>query len=477
MLKFQNEASKAYVADSRDAEKDLFDPSLLPQMDWLNFRFRDPAIEKAFHHDSQHHNRWYFLVGIFCGALIWSMFGLLDVILAVSPPTGIVVTRYGVVLPILIVCFIVAWRFRAGLADQVLITVMMQSAGIGLLAMMVMQPDLGRHYDVKGLITVMVYGCFVLRPRPHWAAGNCAGLVVGYLAVMHWFNEVGSGQPLVEVVFLIVHSIIAVLACTLIESLVRDRYARDVALVRRLERERTARGAAERANNLKSRFLTLATHELRTPLNAIIGFSEMIGEQAHGPIPHRQYVDYAWSIHDSGSKLNSLLEDLLEISQAEAGTLEARHERVAPDDILRPVIASLEDSAGDKGLSVTYRPGIDGAVVWGDPHLLRRAFEHLLSNALKFTQDGDITVETTRSLTGHISIVIADTGQGIPEHHQSDIFEIFIQGDDPYSRRVGGAGLGLALVKRILDLHGGRIAVSSNPSAGTTVTISLPAAP
>lgn len=242
--------------------------------------------------------------------------------------------------------------------------------------------------------------------------------------------------------------------------------ARDEALRQRYD--------AQAASQAKSSFLANMSHELRTPLNAIIGFSDMIRSEYVGPVGSR-YIDYARDIHDSGQHLLALINDILDISKIEAGRLEIELTPVDPYDAITSALRLTQARAHEKGHAFDVRIEQRCPNVMADPRALKQILVNLLSNAVKFTpKGGRITLEA-RCLGEAIEFTVSDTGRGIPEEHLARIFEPFEQVDNRYDRSEGGTGLGLALVKGLVELHKGKFEIDSRVDQGTTVRVLLSA--
>jgi signal transduction histidine kinase len=244
----------------------------------------------------------------------------------------------------------------------------------------------------------------------------------------------------------------------------------DRARVERALRERNA--ALETADRLKSEFIANVSYELRTPLNAIIGFAEILDLRYFGPLNERQR-EYSRGIVDASQRLLALINDILDIATIEAGYLQLD---LAPVPI-RPFLHSLQAMASERARSRTLTVVVDCppeiGTVTADPRRLKQALYNLVSNALKFTPPGGrITLEATRTEDA-VLLTVADTGIGIAPEHQARVFEKFARID--YGRREGGVGLGLSLVKSLIELHGGTVDLESAPDAGTRVTCRLPA--
>jgi signal transduction histidine kinase/CheY-like chemotaxis protein len=228
-----------------------------------------------------------------------------------------------------------------------------------------------------------------------------------------------------------------------------------------------------RANKLKSEFLANVSHELRTPLSAIIGFSQILLDGIDGPVNEEQQQDIV-QVNKSGQSLLALINQILDLSKIEAGKMELSMERVDLPALINAVLDSISPLAQEKGLRIDTRftPGLPA--VEADAGRLKQILINLLSNAVKFTERGHIEVIAQPS-GRMVRIAVKDTGIGISAESQKVIFEEFVQGDGSSTRRHGGTGLGLSIVRKLVEMHGGAIAVVSEPGLGSTFTFTVPA--
>ncbi len=253
-----------------------------------------------------------------------------------------------------------------------------------------------------------------------------------------------------------------------VEDLARElEETRDEALRKRFE--------AETANASKTAFLANMSHELRTPLNAILGFSEIIAQECFGPVGSQRYKEYAGDIHSSGAHLLSLINDLLDVAKIEAGKMEiAPH----PLDARRTFDIALKlIGAKARERQQTLAIEIDPACppLHADERALKQILINLVSNAVKFTPEGGrITVRAEPARGGGFQISVQDNGPGIPREKLDKIFTPFSQVDNRYDRQAGGTGLGLALVRGLAELHGGRAWLESEPGKGCCAYVVLP---
>jgi signal transduction histidine kinase len=233
---------------------------------------------------------------------------------------------------------------------------------------------------------------------------------------------------------------------------------------------------AERANEEKSSFLAKMSHELRTPLNAIIGFSEVIKSEIMGPLGNKKYADYAKDINNSGQHLLALINDILDLSKAEAGKLELYEEVFDIDDSLNEALRMIEPLAQKKNLVIEVDALANLPFLSADERRFKQILLNLLSNAVKFTPaSGRITISIIIDATGELVVAVQDTGIGISAKELPSIMEEFSRVENVQTKSIEGTGLGLPLTKLLIERHGGRMSIDSKYGEGTTVNFYLPA--
>lgn len=238
-----------------------------------------------------------------------------------------------------------------------------------------------------------------------------------------------------------------------------------------------ARRRAEEANLAKSRFLATMSHELRTPLNAILGFSEVMQNEVFGPHASPAYREYSADIHGSGQHLLNLINEILDLSRIEAGRYELAPEALQLGWIVSECRHMLALRA--KGKGQTVKEHIDPSLprLWADERAMRQIVLNVLSNAIKFTPPGgEITIKVGWTSSGGQYLSIRDTGPGIPEDEIPIVMSSFGRGSLAIKTAEQGSGLGLPIVKGLVDLHGGGFQLRSKPREGTDVIVTFPSA-
>ena len=233
-----------------------------------------------------------------------------------------------------------------------------------------------------------------------------------------------------------------------------------------------ARDAAETANRAKSQFLANMSHELRTPLNAILGYTELMAEGTYGELCE-EMLEVLKRLETNGRHLLGLINDVLDLSKIEAGQLVLELSDYCIQDIAQTVRSTLEPLAADKKLAFKVEVPAELPPGRGDGRRLTQVLINLVGNAIKFTDAGEVAIKTEAN-NGSFYVTVRDTGPGISAADQAKLFQEFQQADNAIARKKGGTGLGLAISKRIIEMHGGRIWVESQPGHGSTFTFTLP---
>jgi signal transduction histidine kinase/CheY-like chemotaxis protein len=241
-----------------------------------------------------------------------------------------------------------------------------------------------------------------------------------------------------------------------------------------LVREQTARASAEEASRLKDQFLAIVSHELRTPLNAVLGWAEMLSRRAlEGPLHDRAVR----GISEAARRQARLIEDLLDVARIASGKMRLDRTLVDLADVIGDALLIAQPSAAVKNIRLSFEGGAWTPKIYGDRVRLEQVASNLVSNAVKFTPDGGVVNVQMRRAGDQAELVVSDTGQGIPAEFLPCVFELFRQADGSTTRMHSGLGLGLSIVKSLVEAHNGTVRVhSAGEGLGSTFVVTLPVA-
>lgn len=240
-------------------------------------------------------------------------------------------------------------------------------------------------------------------------------------------------------------------------------------------RERLSAERLREVDRLKSQFLANMSHELRTPLNSIIGYSEILLDGDDGELSDEAAEDIG-TIYQSGRHLLSIINEILDLAKIEAGQMSIDRRSVDLPDIVSEVVQTAQVLVKDKPVVLRITPEAEICPVLGDPVRLRQIFTNLISNAVKFTEKGNVTIAYGMADAHSVYVKVSDTGIGMKETDVPIIFQQFRQVDGSATRRAGGTGLGLTITKHLVDMHGGSIEVESEIGVGSVFRFTLPVA-
>lgn len=241
-----------------------------------------------------------------------------------------------------------------------------------------------------------------------------------------------------------------------------------------MEAQETARGQAELANRSKTEFLANMSHELRTPLNSVIGFSDLMIQEVFGPMGRPEYMDYARDINDSGRHLLDLINDILDVSRIESSNFPLEEEVFNPVEVVDSCLHLVRARAMEAGLEIKLEVDKPLPFLLADQRRIKQILLNLLANAVKFTPEGAVTVRVGLDAEGWLVMSVSDTGIGIAPQDIKTALSTFGQADGSLARKFEGAGLGLPLSRRLVEMHGGDLTLESEPDVGTTVTVRFP---
>jgi signal transduction histidine kinase len=295
-----------------------------------------------------------------------------------------------------------------------------------------------------------------------WSAVPIAGaMLVDYAITILLLHAWAAYTPLIT---LSVATIVSLPVCyALVSGRIDLRHARDELTA--------ARDTAISANQTKTLFFANVSHELRTPLNAIIGFSELLSLDAFAA-KRREYADL---IHSSGKHLLGLVNDLLDLARIEAGKFELHGESVSLGELIDECARTVEGRARESGIGLSRRVASDLPRAFADRRALKQILLNLLTNAIKFTRrDGSVEMFARLANSGELLFGVKDDGIGIAEEDQARVFERFGQGRHDVTGADEGSGLGLPIVKGLIEAHGGYVTLESELGEGTCITVWLP---
>ncbi|MGL4375870.1 MAG: ATP-binding response regulator, partial [Microcoleaceae cyanobacterium] len=277
------------------------------------------------------------------------------------------------------------------------------------------------------------------------------------------------------------HIAIAIFQWSLYQELKQQQQTLEQRVMERTQALGDALVAAESANRAKTQFLAIMSHELRTPLTCVIGISSTLlrwsfGESGTKPIPLEKQRNYLQNIHDYGEKLLELINDLLDLSQFESGNAVLNISEFSLVKLASSTLRSMQDKALLKGVHLVLDQQLEQGRDYfrADRDRVKQILFNLLSNAIKFTPSGGTVILRVWQERNSVFWQIEDTGIGISEEQRSLLFQKFQQLDSPYRRQYGGTGLGLALTKQLVELHGGTIEVESTQDQGSIFTVKIP---
>ena len=234
-----------------------------------------------------------------------------------------------------------------------------------------------------------------------------------------------------------------------------------------------ARITAESANRTKSEFLANMSHELRTPLNSIIGFSDMLLEKTTGDLNEKQ-IKYLRNISTSGRHLLTLINDILDLSKVDAGKMQISYENCSINEVYTDIKNTLSNFAISKSITLNFEIEANLTEIYADKLKLKQIMYNLVSNAIKFTPEHGSVHIIASARSNMLHMEVRDTGIGISAEDQKKLFSAFTQLDSTYSRKYQGTGLGLVLVKKFIEMHGGRVWVESEIAKGSSFAFEMP---
>jgi signal transduction histidine kinase len=327
-----------------------------------------------------------------------------------------------------------------------------------------------------GVIMVVIYSGSLLGLRFYNSVMITTVIVAAYQVVSTSINPIPTIDWISNNFFLGMATGVGLFCSYILETHARNNYIAQKIIETKNQVMQALLSEAEAANRAKSEFLAVMSHELRTPLNAILGFSEMFKEQMLGPLGSAKYVEYAGDIHSSGKHLLAIISDILDLAKAESGKLELSESDFDINEMITSTLRLFQTTADEDGTRLEFTPGPSHLHVHADERLVRQVALNLISNAMKFTHPGGtITIDVQASYQTGVVLTVQDTGIGIAAENLDRVLRPFEQVASAFSRSHGGTGLGLPYSKKVVEIHGGMLRLSSRLGIGTSVRVELPA--
>ncbi len=439
--------------------------------------FRRTEVERDFSARSFASSIFFIRLYLFAAVVLYSTFGILDATISEEYRPALWLIRYGFAVPIMLL--ILGLSFTKGFERfvQPALAAAMGAGGVGVVLMtMVLPPPFNSQY-YAGLIMVVIYSGSLLGLRFSYSMFITISIVASYQVVSLFVNPISAADYISNNFFLGMATGVGLFCSYILETHIRSNYIAQKIIEEKNQAMQILLDEAEAANRAKSEFLATMSHELRTPLNAIIGFSEMIRQQYMGPVGSPKYVEYAGDIHDSGQHLLSIISDILDLAKAESGKLELNETVFDLNVVVKSTLKMFQQKADEDGVTLDFTPTHGDFHVRADARLIRQVALNLVSNAMKFTPGGGkVSIHVFVSSDFGIALTVADTGIGIAAENIDRVLRPFEQVESSLSRTHGGTGLGLPYSKKVVEIHGGTLKLSSKINHGTTVRVSLPAA-
>ncbi|BCS96823.1 hypothetical protein DSLASN_24550 [Desulfoluna limicola] len=508
----------------------------------LTFSGADEELEEAYLNRDFEKYIWQIRIVLVLAAIFYILFGFLDVLQVPEFLSTFLMIRFGFFLPVVTLVLCLSFtRFFVRIMQPLFVSVLMAGGG-GIIMMLCLAPSPAGYTYFAGLILVLMFGYSFGRVKFLWASLTGWFLVGLYTVAALYFSETPLSIVINNNFFFIATNLVGMASCYMfeyynrknfiiscqlenerwkarqanleLEHRVQERTAQLASINKSLraeieERKKVARElreihgelelrvdartrelvrindelsqakeAADQSARVKTEFLANMSHEIRTPMNAIIGMSDLALNEEITRDQRREYLDI---IRTSARSLLGIINDILDLSKIEAGKLDLEETPFDIGSLVENISSMFLDQINEKGLEfiIDIGDGMPDRLV-GDPLRLQQVLVNLTSNAVKFTEEGEITLrmgiadETDTHVT--LKFQVVDTGIGLDSKISTSLFDAFAQADGSTTRKYGGTGLGLTICKRIVQMMGGTIEVSSSPGEGSTFTFTAPMA-
>ncbi len=447
-----------------------------PKLNKISLRFAEKNFERRFERVQINQSLTLIRLSLVLGAVLYAAFGILDALLMSPVLWQVWGIRYGIVIPVLIGVSLSTYSRHFATLSPILLSFAMLVAGVAVIAMTIIGPAPASHWYYAGLIMVVIFSSTAI--RLHYSYCLVISMVLfGLYQVSAVILHPVPTDVLVNNNFFLAMAIAVGAATNYVqEYYLRMNYTKNRLLVLERNRSELLRKRANDANRAKTEFLANMSHELRTPLNAIIGFSETMANEMFGRLGSDRYVEYAQDIHSSANHLLSIISDILDLSRAVEGKLTLDESEFNLCELAEESLRMLRMQAASKGLRLSLSTPGASLELRADKRLVRQVLINLVSNAIKFTgKGGAIEVTIQVDLTTHNCLVaVSDTGVGMSKDEVKRSLRPFAQIESAYSREQPGTGLGLPMVAKIMEVHGGDFKLNSVVGRETTATAYFP---
>ncbi len=445
------------------------------ELNRFSLRFIDREVESDYNDAAVGRSLVVMRLSLLSAVVIYACFSILDYYAIPEVFETAFFIRFCVAIPIFLITFFLTYTRYYVTVAQPGAAFCMLASGVSIIVMTAIADEPGNYLYYAGLTPLIIFCCCLPPTRFLYATFVTAFLIVTYHISAIWLNPIPLLILMANDFFLLTAAGMGVFAAYFQELAQR----RDFINMKTLDEERVKSDIlaekAQAANHSKSEFLAIMSHELRTPLNAIIGFSEILEKEMFGPLGRDQYKEYSKDINVSGQHLLSIINDILDLSKAEAGKLMLQEEEVSIVDIVNSTLRIIRDHAAERGVRLAFDVPVQDYHMVGDPRLLAQVFLNLFSNAVKFThKGGSVAISFEEMPSGNLSIRIKDTGIGIDPENIEKVFAPFVQIESSMARNYEGTGLGLPLTKNIMELHSGTVTLESRLGEGTVAIVEFP---
>ncbi len=447
-----------------------------PKLNRLSLRFTEKNFERRFELIQINQSLSVIRLSLTLGAALYAAFGVLDAIIMSPVLWQVWGIRYGIVIPVLIGVALSTYSRHFAAYSPILLSLAMLVAGAAIVVMTIIGPAPASHWYYAGLIMVVIFSSTAIRLHYSYCLVISVVLFGLYQISAVILHPVPPDVLVSNNFFLAMAIAVGAVTNYIQEYYLRMNYTKTRLLELEKNRSEMLRERADEANLAKSEFLANMSHELRTPLNAIMGFSETMTNEMFGRLGSDRYVEYAQDIHTSANHLLSIISDILDLSRAEVGELTLDESEFDLCELAEDSLRMLRAQAASKGLRLSLSTPGDSLALRADKRLVRQVLINLVSNAIKFTGQGgaiDVTIQVDLT-TQQCLIAVSDTGVGMSEDEIKRSLQPFAQIASAYSREQPGIGLGLPLVAKIMEVHGGAFKLDSVAGRETRATACFP---